>query len=54
MARQTFAEIWYEGQNGAPSYASIIDLPSPGCWRLTLTTGDLKATIDLRAVRLAP
>jgi hypothetical protein len=52
MWRDTFAEIWYEGQNGAPSYASTLDLPHPGCWRLTLTTGDLKATVDLRAVRL--
>jgi hypothetical protein len=49
--RETFAAIGYEGQEGAPSYASIVDLPSPGCWRLTLTSGDLKATIDLPAVR---
>ena len=34
--RDTFAAISYEGQEGAPSFASIIDLPSPGCWRLTL------------------
>jgi hypothetical protein len=52
--RDTFAAIGYEGQEGAPSYASIIDLPSPGCWRLTLKTGDLKAQVDLRAVRLPP
>ena len=52
--RDTFAAISYEGQEGAPSYASIIDLPSPGCWRLTLTTGELKAQVDLRAVRLSP
>jgi hypothetical protein len=51
--RETFASIGYEGQEGAPSYASIVDLPRPGCWRLTLTTGNLKAQIDLRAVRLA-
>jgi hypothetical protein len=48
--RQTFAAIQYAGQRGAPSYASIVDLPRPGCWRLTLTTGDLKANIDFRAV----
>ena len=51
--RDTFAAIGYDGQEGAPSYASIIDIPSPGCWRLTLTTGDLKAQVDRRA-RLAP
>jgi hypothetical protein len=52
--RDTFASIGYEGQNGAPSYASIIDLPTEGCWRLTLTTGDLRAHVDVRARRLAP
>jgi hypothetical protein len=52
--RETFAAIGYEGQDGAPSYASIIDLPSEGCWRLTLTTGDLRAHVDLSATRLAP
>jgi hypothetical protein len=49
--RQEFAAIGYAGQRGAPSYASIIDVPRPGCWRLTLTTGDLSASIDFRAVR---
>jgi hypothetical protein len=48
--RESFAEIWYEGQNGVPSYVSILDLPEPGCWRLTLTTGDLRSTVDVRAV----
>jgi len=48
--RDTFAAISYEGQQGAPSYASIVDLPSPGCWRLTLTSGDLHGTVDLQAV----
>jgi hypothetical protein len=52
--RDTFAAISYEGQEGAPSYASIIDLPTPGCWRLTLTTGDLRAHVDVSARRLAP
>lgn len=46
-----FAGIGYEGSRGAPSYASIIDVPKPGCWRLTLTTGKVKASIDLYAVR---
>jgi hypothetical protein len=49
--RQEFAAIGYAGQRGAPSYASIIDVPRPGCWRLTLTTGDLRASVDFRAVR---
>jgi hypothetical protein len=47
----TFAGIGYEGSDGAPSYASIIDVPRPGCWRLTLTTGSVKASVDVRAVR---
>lgn len=48
--RETFAAIGYEGARGAPSYASVIDVPKPGCWRLTLTTRDLSATVDVRAV----
>ena len=47
---QSFAAIHYEGQDGAPSYASTLDLEQPGCWRLTLTTGDLRATVDILAV----
>ena len=27
-----------------------IDLSEPGCWRLTLTTDDVEATVDIRAV----
>jgi hypothetical protein len=49
--RADFAGIGYEGQRGAPSYASIIEVPKPGCWRLTLTTGHVTATVDLRAVK---
>jgi hypothetical protein len=48
--RQEFAAISYEGQEGAPSYASIIDVPKAGCWRLDLSTGDLQASVVLRAV----
>jgi hypothetical protein len=48
--RDTFSAISYEGQEGAPSYASSIDLPRPGCWRLRLTTGSLRAFVDIRAV----
>jgi len=46
----SFTGIGYEGSGGAPSYASIIDIPRPGCWRLTLTTGSLRATVDIQAV----
>jgi len=49
--RQRFAAIGYAGQNGAPSFASIIDIPRPGSWRLELSTGALRATVDLRAIR---
>jgi hypothetical protein len=48
--RDSFAAISYEGQNGAPSYASIVDLPHPGCWRLTVTTAGLRGTVDIEAV----
>jgi hypothetical protein len=46
----SFAGVGYEGSDGAPSYASIIDIPRAGCWRLTLTTGSLRATVDMRAI----
>jgi hypothetical protein len=51
--RQEFAAISYEGQRGAPSYASIINVPKPGCWRLQLSTGSLRASVVFRAVRAA-
>ena len=46
----SFAAISYEGQDGAPSYSSTLDLDQPGCWRLTLTTDDRRATVDIQAV----
>jgi hypothetical protein len=46
-----FAAISYSGQEGAPSYASIIDVPTAGCWRLELATGRLRAHVDLLAVK---
>jgi hypothetical protein len=49
--RQEFAAISYSGQQGAPSYASIIDVPEPGCWRLQLSTGSLRASVVFQAVR---
>ena len=48
---QRFGAIGYEGQNGAPSYASIVDVPKPGCWRLRLTTGRVRVSVVFRAVR---
>jgi hypothetical protein len=48
---QRFGAIGYDGQNGAPSYASIVDVPKPGCWRLELTTGRVRASVVFRAVR---
>ncbi len=32
--------------------ALIVLLVLAGCWRLTLTTGDLRGTVDIRAVDL--
>jgi hypothetical protein len=47
---QEFAAISFSGQNGEPSYASIIDVPIPGCWRLNLRAGLLRASLTLLAV----
>jgi hypothetical protein len=47
---QRFVPIGYAGQDGAPSFASIIDLTSAGCWRLRLSAGALHATVDFLAV----
>jgi hypothetical protein len=49
--RDTFTAIGYAGQGEAPSYASIIVVPEPGCWRLNLSTGELRAYADFRAVK---
>jgi hypothetical protein len=46
---QQFVGIGYEGQDGAPSYASIISLPSEGCWRLQLGAGGLRASVVFQA-----
>ena len=48
---QRFGPIGYEGQKGAPSYASIVDVPKPGCRRLVLTTGRVRASVVFGAVR---
>ncbi len=47
---QQFVEISYSGQNRAPSYASVINLPSAGCWRLELTAGPLHAATVFNAI----
>jgi len=46
-----FSVIGNAGQRGAPSYASIIDVPHPGCWRLSLRTGRLAAQFEVWAIR---
>ena len=46
---QAFAAISYAGQEGAPSYASIVEIPRAGCWRLTLSSDRLRADVDVRA-----
>ena len=47
---QQFVEISYTGQHRVPSYASNINLPSAGCWRLELTAGPLHATTVFNAI----
>ena len=46
---QRFSPIGYDGQNGAPSYASIIVLPTEGCWRVRLAAGAAHATVVFHA-----
>ena len=47
---QEFTAISFAGQNGAPSYASIVNVPAAGCWRLDLVSGELRAKVTLLAV----
>jgi hypothetical protein len=46
----SFAAIGYAGARGAPSFASTIDVPEPGCWRLNVSTRSLRAYVDFQAV----
>jgi hypothetical protein len=46
---QQFVPIGYDGQDGARSYASIISLPSEGCWRLLIGAGGLHANAVFEA-----
>ena len=48
---QQFAPIGYAGQNGAPSFASIIVLPVEGCWRVRLSAGAARAQIVFQATK---
>jgi hypothetical protein len=50
---QEFAAISFSGQAG-PSFASIVDVPEPGCWRLELSTGQLRASLVLLAISPVP
>jgi hypothetical protein len=47
---ERFSRIGYNSDTGPPAYASIIDVPMAGCWRLEVTSGRLKGEFDLRAV----
>jgi len=47
---QQFVEISYSGQSRTPSYASIIDLPTAGCWELDATAGPLHGSVVFRAI----
>jgi hypothetical protein len=46
---QRFVPIGYAGQNGAPSYASIIVLPAEGCWKVRLSAGAAHASVVFQA-----
>jgi hypothetical protein len=47
---QRFGAISYGGQGRAPSFASIIDVPNAGCWRLDVSTAELRASVVVRAI----
>ena len=47
---QRFGAISYGGQRRAPSFASIIDVPKAGCWRLDVSTAKLRASVVVRAI----
>ena len=47
---QRFGAISYRGQRRAPSFASIIDVPKAGCWRLDVATARLRASVVVRAI----
>ena len=47
---QRFGAISYAGQRRPPSFASIIDVPKAGCWRLDVATAQLRAGVVVRAI----
>jgi hypothetical protein len=47
---QRFGAIGYAGQDGAPSFASTIDVPKAGCWRLDASTAKLRSSVVVRAI----
>jgi hypothetical protein len=44
----SFSERWTAA--GGRQFPSIVDVPSAGCWRLTLTSGRIRRTVVLQAV----
>jgi hypothetical protein len=48
--QERFSRIGFDSDAGPPAYASIIDVPSAGCWRLEIRSGQLKARVSLRAI----
>jgi hypothetical protein len=46
---QRFLPIAYDGQDGAPSFASGITVPTEGCWRLDLGAGGLHGSVVFEA-----
>lgn len=47
---QQFVPISYEGQKGSPSFASIVNLPQEGCWRVHLSAGRARTSVVFQAV----
>src|SRR5436190_5406692 len=48
--QQRFSRIGYRSDTGPTAYASIINVPSAGCWRLEVRSGQLNAQVSLRAI----
>jgi hypothetical protein len=47
---QRFGAISYGARSRAPSYASIVDVPKAGCWRLDVSTAKLSSSVVVRAI----
>jgi hypothetical protein len=48
----TFKQTAHRSLGGAPSYPSIVNIPTAGCWRLTITSGRVAARVVFRAIEL--